>query len=65
MLRLKELEISKLEIEVEALRIVAPLLADNGESGHDRQLASVPLGLRRRSTSFPGSECQPTTDPLR
>ena len=41
-LRLKELEISSLEIEVEALRIVAPLLSDDEESGHDRQPTSVP-----------------------
>ena len=34
-LRLKELEISTLEIEVEALRIAAPLLSDDGEFGND------------------------------
>ena len=37
LLRQKELEISRLEIEVEALRIVAPLLSENQEVGHDDQ----------------------------
>jgi hypothetical protein len=36
-LRLKELEISRLEIEVEALRVVAPLLSENQEVSHDDQ----------------------------
>jgi len=31
-LRQKEIEVSKLEIEVEALRVVAPLLTEEGES---------------------------------
>ena len=31
LLRQKELEISRLEIEVEALRVVAPLLSENQE----------------------------------
>ncbi len=35
LLRQKELQISTLEIEVEALRIVAPLLSDDGEFGND------------------------------
>jgi hypothetical protein len=39
-LRLKELEISRLEIEVEALRIVAPLLSENQEVNHDDQLTA-------------------------
>ena len=36
-LRLKELEISRLEIEVEALRVVVPLLSENQEISHDDQ----------------------------
>jgi PAS domain-containing protein len=34
-LRQKELELSRLEKEVEALRVAAPLLADDGEAGND------------------------------
>ena len=41
LLRQKELEISRLEIEVAALRIAAPLLADDDEIGNDNQLTSA------------------------
>ena len=34
-LRLKELEVSRLEAEVEALRVVAPLLSEDGEVESD------------------------------
>ena len=34
-LRLKEIELSKVKTEVEALGIVAPLLSDEGDSGAD------------------------------
>jgi hypothetical protein len=37
LLRQKELEISRLETEVEALRVVAPLLLENQEVSHDDQ----------------------------
>ena len=37
LLRQKELEISRLETEVEALRVVAPLLSENLEVSHDEQ----------------------------
>jgi hypothetical protein len=33
-LRQKELELSRLEKEVEALRVVAPFLSEDGEAGH-------------------------------
>jgi hypothetical protein len=35
LLRQKELEISRLETEVEALRVVAPLLSENQDVNHD------------------------------
>ena len=38
LLRQKELEISRLEIEVEALRIAAPLLSNDNEVGNDSRL---------------------------
>ena len=34
-LRQKELEVSRLEEEVEALRVAAPLLSEDGEAGSD------------------------------
>lgn len=34
-LRQKELEVSRLEQEVEALRVVAPLLSEDGEAEND------------------------------
>ena len=34
-LRQKELEVSRLEKEVEALRVVAPLLSEDGEAGNN------------------------------
>jgi hypothetical protein len=40
-LRQKELEISKLKTEVEALRIVAPLLSDEGESSDNNESPST------------------------
>ena len=36
-LRQKELEVSRLEIEVEALRVAAPLLTEEGEAGNGNQ----------------------------
>jgi hypothetical protein len=36
-LRQKELEVSRLEKEVEALRVAAPLLAEDGEVENDNQ----------------------------
>jgi hypothetical protein len=46
-LRLKEIEISRLEIEVEALRIAAPLLSEEGESAND----STPTSARPNAPS--------------
>jgi hypothetical protein len=36
-LRQKELEVSRLEIEIEALRVAAPLLLEDGEFQDDHQ----------------------------
>jgi hypothetical protein len=35
-LRSKEREMETLAVEIEALRVVAPLLSDDGDSGNDR-----------------------------
>ena len=63
LLRQKELEISKLEIEVEALRIVAPLLSDDGEFGDDNKPASIrrpapsqPVQVPQAVNAFPQPE---------
>ena len=39
-LRVKENEISRVEVEVEALRVVAPLLSDDEETGHNSSAAT-------------------------
>jgi hypothetical protein len=36
-LRQKELEVSRLKAEVEALRVVAPILSEDGEAENDNQ----------------------------
>ena len=36
-LRQKELEVSRLEKEVDALRVAAPLLSEDGEANNDKQ----------------------------
>ena len=46
-LRQKELQVSRLEIEVEALRVVAPLLSDDKEVGNGNEATSA------RSTARP------------
>jgi len=43
-LRLKENEISRVEVEVEALRVVAPLLSDDEESGSNSRTTSQAKG---------------------
>ena len=40
-LRQKELEVSRLEKEVEALRVVAPLLSEEGEAENDSRPTAV------------------------
>ena len=40
-LRLKEIELSKVKAEVEALGIVAPLLSDDGDSGKENSPATT------------------------
>jgi len=49
LLRQKELKISRLEIEVESLRVVAPLLLENQEVSHDDQ----PIATRSTTPSQP------------
>ena len=46
-LRQKELELSKLDIEVEALRIAAPLLSEDREAGNDNQQRFPPSTMAR------------------
>ena len=49
LLRQKELEISKLKREVEALRVAAPLLSDDKEVGN----ANKPPSIRSTAPSAP------------
>jgi hypothetical protein len=48
-LRLKEIELSRVKAEVEALGIVAPLLSDDGDSGN----ANLPVTTRWTAPSRP------------
>jgi hypothetical protein len=52
-LRLKEIELSKVEAEVEALRVAAPLLSDDGESGEDDAPVSPRWTAPPRSAQVP------------
>ena len=53
LLRLRELEISRLEIEIAALRVVAPLLSENGEASHDDQSTATSTITPLEPTSVP------------
>jgi hypothetical protein len=64
LLRSKELEMETLAVEIEALRVVAPLLSDDGDSGND----STPVAATRwpappRSIQVPkGANTDPQPD---
>jgi hypothetical protein len=59
LLRQKELAISRLETEVEALRVVAPLLSEDHEAGDairpaaTRSTTSPPVQVSKPADSFP------------
>jgi len=60
LLRQKELAIARLEIEVEALRVVAPLLSEDHEAGNairpvaTRSTTSLPpVQVSKAADSFP------------
>ena len=62
-LRLKEIELSRVEAEVEALRIAAPLLTDDTDSGNSdasvstrRSAPTRPLQVPRAANSDPQPE---------
>jgi hypothetical protein len=66
LLRQKEFEISRLEIEVEALRVAAPLLSDDREVGTDDQPTSTrwtaptrPLQVPKAANADPQPEHAP------
>jgi hypothetical protein len=66
LLRQKELEMSQLEIEVEALRIAAPLLSDDGDFGHDNKPALTRRTAPTRPAQVPkaaNTEPQPEHAP--
>jgi hypothetical protein len=65
-LRLKEIELSRVEAEVEALRMAAPLLSDDGELGDDNAPAPTrwsvpprPLQVPRAANADPQPEHAP------
>ena len=52
-LRLKEIELSRVEAEVEALRIAAPLLTDDTDSGKGDASVSTRWGAPTRPLQVP------------
>ena len=52
-LRSKEREMEALAIEIEALRVVAPLLSDNGDSGNDSTSVAPRLTAPPRPLQVP------------
>jgi hypothetical protein len=53
LLRQKELQISRLETEVEALRVVAPLLSENQDVSDDGQLTATRSTTPSQPTGVP------------
>jgi hypothetical protein len=52
-LRSKEREMEALAIEIEALRVVAPLLSDDGDSGNDSTSVATRLTAPTRPLQVP------------
>jgi hypothetical protein len=52
-LRQKELELAKLEAEVEALRMVAPLLSNDDEGSDDHKAAAAGSTVQSRTKWMP------------
>jgi hypothetical protein len=52
-LRSKEREMENLGVEIEALRIVAPLLSDDGDSGNGNALVSTRWTAATRPVQVP------------
>jgi hypothetical protein len=52
-LRQKELELSRLEKEVEALRVAAPLLSEDKESGNDNKPTLAPSAAPQQPIRIP------------
>ena len=67
-LRQKELELVKVETEVEALRMVAPLLSNDNEISDDKQAAAAGSTVKLRPNWMPqvvNSHSQPADTSLR
>lgn len=52
-LRQKELELSRLEKEVEALRVAAPLLSEDKEAGNDNKPTLAPSNATQQPIRIP------------
>jgi hypothetical protein len=63
-LRQKELELARLEKEVEALRVAAPLLSDDKESGSDVTTAKPTLATANPAPQQPIRIPQPQAAPV-
>ena len=63
-LRQKELELARLEKEVEALRVAAPLLSDDKEAGSDVTTAKPTLATANPAPQQPIRIPQPQAAPV-
>jgi hypothetical protein len=62
-LRLKEIELSKVKTEVEALGIAAPLLSEDGDSGNDNLPVTTRWTASPRPIQVPkGANTDPQPD---
>jgi hypothetical protein len=62
-LRLKERELGILAVEIEASRVVAPLLSDDGDSGNDATAVAATPWTAPRSIQVPrGANTDPQPD---
>ena len=61
-LRLKEIELSRVKAEVEALVVVAPLLSDDGESGNENLPVTTHWTAPRPTQVAKGANTDPQPD---
>lgn len=61
-LRQKELEVSRLETEVEALRVAAPLLSEGVDTENDNQLPDRAEAENDNQATSPDSAVRPIED---
>jgi hypothetical protein len=66
-LRQKEMELTRLEKEVEALRLVAPLLSEEKETSADMTKSALPTAVNgpQATVRMPAAQMVPAAQPVR